>query len=970
MPIERVFLEWRRPPLHSAVDLLFQRYCRDHVFDMRQVIVVTPVASAGKRLLELLLEKAQKEGVRLVPPDISTVGDLPEKLYTPKLPFASRLVQQLAWTRTLHGSPPERLAAIVANPPEPGDAPGWMALGDLLRRQHMDLAADNLDFADVLRIGPEVEGFREAERWRAMREVQEEYLRLLDSLQLWDLQTARLFAIKFREFRTDKDIILLGAVDLNMAIRQMLDQVADHVTALIHAPAEWADRFDEHGCVIPEKWLDAPIDIADDQVVRVDGPDDQAEAVARRLAEYGGKYSADEITIGLPDPLLAPHLERQLYQLNVATRYFDGGRVLDSAPCRLLEAVADYLERGRYLDFAALVRHPDVVDWLAKKTGALDFLTPLDNFYNERLPARLRDEDFEDPRIEPAAAQTYQLVMTLLEPFQCESRRLHEWTRYLENLLVEVYRDREFDRSDPAQESALAACAQLQRVLSEHETLPKALSPQLSAAEAIRYTLDQLSSELLPAPQKETAVEMLGWLDLTLDDAPALVITSFNEGLIPTSVTADLFLPNELRRRLGLADNERRYARDAYALSAILASREDVTLIVAKRDTEGNPMPPSRLLFATNEETVARRAKTFFSPLAAKTQPHPLVRRSPNENATTPGQLSLSFDEEQPTETTPAKRNDRRGSRRKEKLFNSPPKAFVVPRPAPLPEPITALNVTSFKEYLACPYRFYLKRVLKLESLNDAADELDASGFGTLMHDVLEEFGQNLEAREWKDADKIQSLLEAILDDAVRQRHGAHPMPAVSVQVEQIRYRLKSFAQWQAEWATQGWRIKFTETNEFKEPPYIEVDGEPMYLRARLDRVDYNAKTNEWYILDYKSGEAGDTPEKTHRVDGEWHDLQLPLYRVLAKFLGVEGKIRMGYILLPKDVGRIGLAPAEWADADLEQALETARNVVRRVRRQEFWPPASEPPPFSEDFAAICQDRIVGQTSGILLNGT
>jgi len=149
MPIERVFLEWRRPPLHSAVDLLFQRYCRDHVFDMRQVIVVTPVASAGKRLLELLLEKAQKEGVRLVPPDISTVGDLPEKLYTPKLPFASRLVQQLAWTRTLHGSPPERLAAIVANPPEPGDAPGWMALGDLLRRQHMDLAADNLDFADV-----------------------------------------------------------------------------------------------------------------------------------------------------------------------------------------------------------------------------------------------------------------------------------------------------------------------------------------------------------------------------------------------------------------------------------------------------------------------------------------------------------------------------------------------------------------------------------------------------------------------------------------------------------------------------------------------------------------------------------------------------------------------------------------------------------------------------------------------------
>jgi RecB family exonuclease len=386
---------------------------------------------------------------------------------------------------------------------------------------------------------------------------------------------------------------------------------------------------------------------------------------------------------------------------------------------------------------------------------------------------------------------------------------------------------------------------------------------------------------------------------------------------------------------LGVSDNERRYARDAYALCSILASREDVALIVAKRDAEGNPLPPSRLLFATDEQTIARRAKEYFSPLAPTVRPHPLV---------------------QPAQPAP------RTGRRKKAAADPAQQSlwrFDVPRPQPLPEPLTAMNVTSFKEYLACPYRFYLKRVLKLEALDDSAGELDASGFGTLLHDVLEEFGQNEEARAWKDAEKVLGMLQAILDDLVRKRHGLHPLPAVSVQVEQIRYRLKNFAEWQAAWVAQGWRIKYTETNDFREPPYLEVDGQPMFLRARIDRIDYHAKKKEWYILDYKSGEAGDTPDKTHRPEGEWHDLQLPLYRELAKFLGVEGKIRLGYILLPKDVGRIGLAPADWTDADLRQALDTARNVVRKVRRQEFWPPAAEPPQFSDEFAGICLDRVI-----------
>ena len=52
-----------------------------------------------------------------------------------------------------------------------------------------------------------------------------------------------------RECRTDRDIVLVGTVDMDRSQRAMLDQVADRVTALVFAPDEQMAEFDEHGCL-------------------------------------------------------------------------------------------------------------------------------------------------------------------------------------------------------------------------------------------------------------------------------------------------------------------------------------------------------------------------------------------------------------------------------------------------------------------------------------------------------------------------------------------------------------------------------------------------------------------------------------------------------------------------------------------------------------------------------------------------
>jgi hypothetical protein len=84
-------------------------------------------------------------------------------------------------------------------------------------------------------------------------------------------------------------------------------------------------------------------------------------------------------------------------------------------------------------------------------------------------------------------------------------------------------------------------------------------------------------------------VELLGWLELPLDDSPVLVLIGFNEGRIPESINADAFMPNSLRTRLELTDNRRRYARDAYALTAVMHSRRRLVLIAGRTDVKGNP---------------------------------------------------------------------------------------------------------------------------------------------------------------------------------------------------------------------------------------------------------------------------------------------------------------------------------------------------------------------------------------------
>ncbi len=918
MPITRTFLNWNQPALPAVVEYLIQNFTRRQILDLGSVVLVLPGGRAGRRLLELLVERADADSLVFLPPEICTVGILPERLYVPKRPFASTLLQHLTWVQAIKDIGHEEISPYLPQLPAEDDLSGWMNLARLLWRQHRELAADALDFEQVAARGNQVSGFQESDRWQLFSRIQKRYLALLDELGLWDLQTARLIAIKEHECQTDKAIILVATADINQTMRLMLDQVSDRVIALVHAPPDIAARFDAHGCLVPEAWQDVTIDLRTEQIQVADGPDERADATARQLASYGGRYRADEIVIGILDDRLVPPLERRLTQSSVPTRWVVGKTLPEAAPYRLLAAIADYVRQLRFSAFAALVRHTDVYAWIDKQKVASDWLTRLDAYRNEHLQpvvGQWLDGDQDNRPLK----QIESMIHGLIDPLREGRRSLPAWSSLIASTLSEFYEGRILNPESESDHYTLKALDALREALLDQQQIPAAIAPTVSACQAMEITLQQLQSQTIPPPMNEHAVELLGWLELPLDTAPALTVTSMNESFVPTSVNSDLFLPNALRRQLGLLDNTRRYARDAYALSVLVATRPELTLIVGRRTGEGDPLVPSRLLFATDDTTMAERAIVLFGS-------EPPVG-SPNPVAGTPASPELL----------------------ESKLF--------VPKPRPLEKPIESISVTAFRSYLACHYRFYLRHALYLESLDDVAEELDARAFGIMIHEVLGAFG-DASIKDATDERQIRHFLNDTLNQYVTTLYGAHRLPAVEVQVAQARTRLDAFAVWQAEWAKAGWTIKHVETTGGGQDVRFPVASDKsLILRGRIDRIDYNQTLDEWAILDYKTGDTPKTPQQTHLKSGEWIDLQLPLYRKLVKPIGVPEDAKLGYIVLPRDVNKIDCLFADWDAVMLQQADAVARRVIEGVLNQDFWRPTVPPPNIMTDYAVICQDH-------------
>lgn len=970
--IERLFIGWQQPALREVVRILLDRYARGDRWDMRSLLIVLPGGQARRRLMRLLGDSAAKRGYQLNLPVVVTPASLPGHLYKSSLPIATPMQSSFAWQKACAAMSQEDACTLAPSEENPRAAMARVAIAEEARLLRETACAEGMTIQDLAASCGQESSAASSQCLAALARLELGYLAIIADAGLVDRDHAIQDALANDVVSCSHTILLVGTQDLSGILRQLIRRLESPVVVAIPAPEGERDGFDDVGCLIPDAWHDKSIPIPEESLRFVNAPADEAENLRTIIAGLNGRYARDEITIGVGDEDNAAGLARRLSALDLPAYSPYGPLLRQSRPGTLLAAIQHYLAKPTVRNFAVLVRHPDLEIWLEKalsqnygsnthdaggepRIEAIEsriadkpLISLLDCYIAECLPEKFpptKDpgDTFRPLRktldfIRHKVLAARDLLEGLLAPLASPDHVMPNWAEPIADILRTVYSVEPIE--ERAAERALEALADGLAALKD---LPRALAPTVSGPEALNVLLKNADSSHLASNELDGGLEMMGWLELSLDDAPVLLLTGLHEGCVPANSGDDPLLSESQREELGLSHDRRRYARDAFLLRVMLESREKVSLIVKRRGVDGNPLTPSRLLFACDGATAARRAQLFAASESAPTSA-----------------LFIAGD-----------------ARR-----------LSPPRPAPLAEPLSSLPITAFRDYLACPYRFYLSRVLNLACQDDSAYEMDNRLFGNLLHDCLSAFARSPVANSTKPG-QIREFLHEELRTQARKLFGAAIQPVLHLQIRQAGRRLDAFSEWQAQTVREGWRIekKFVERDM---TATILVDEMPFEIHGRVDRVDCS-ESGIYRLIDYKTGDKRKSPDDAHRAkargaaEAQWVDLQLPLYRWMLSENDTQiAPDGLGYALLSADLapitvstrGRVsggaGYIAASWDSEDCESALACAADIIRKIRRNIFWPPTDPPAvriEWNDPLSPICLDSCRNRAEWLGLRG-
>ncbi|MBC8478224.1 PD-(D/E)XK nuclease family protein, partial [bacterium] len=804
MPLLTRFLDWKRPLLASACDLLLG----DHtggLLDLRDTMIIVPTANSGRRLREQLAYAVAKRGGAVLPGAVISPHNLLTDYRGPEA-IAGRMETLAAWIAALRqvdpGDLPE-LFPVVSNATTGAETTLRRIVATATKLQHLrhDLGEQGLSIATV---ASREDWNHEPERWRELSHLEQHYLEQLSRRGKIDQQLAQLRVAEQPQLPEHiRRVFLLAVPDpLPLALRVLESWSAMiAVEVVIHAPAELRSGFDNWGRPQSANWEDAVIPLPAADIRLADKPAAQADQLLKVRSQFAPSLidtsgdeallKVDDLALGVMNPEVIPFLERKLAAAGTAAWNPAGVLCSTHYLTRLVVGFCDLIQQDSYEAFARLARRHTFIS-LLKKVPQFDstgLLEQLDTIQNRYLPATFSQllectRAFHNSPRKSEQAPDLLAALELLIPLLKQSREsLPEGLRAFLQAASggrQLHTDRLEDR-----EYALVA-EQLAGLLISFEKLEDN-NYQLTPGEAGQLLLQELKLLKYQPERQPGCVELEGWLELHWNDVPCLLLSGMNDGFVPETVVGDLFLPDNAREQLGLKNNKTRFARDAYLLSALAASRSGadagLQLLVGRNSNRGDPLRPSRLLFQCPLPELPERVEQLFG------------------SAFRSGGVSQS------------------------------PGWLLKP---PQLQHGDTLSVTAFRSYLACPFRFYLSRVLKLKEVDDRVRELSPVLFGEMCHKVLELFGRS-NLRDSTDEKEIADWLLKQAGSWIHATCGRELTVALQIQLEVARRRLRRAATVQAELRRQGWSIAAVE-QQFRGEQCLELEG--MQISGTIDRID------------------------------------------------------------------------------------------------------------------------------------
>ena len=839
----RIFLDWDRPLLEQAAEWLIGQAGHSELFDLGELLAIVPTRNAARRLREMLANLASERGTAIIPP----LCGPPTLLARPELgavkigrPVAAPAEVLASWISVFQNVDLKRFVNVFPIEPEIRDFAWAQGMaGDLIEVRSV-LGEAGLLIREVAQRLPA--DHDEKQRWIELGQLEEEYLALLRDVDRCDPVAARALAAEQAHLpEGTRRVVVIGTPDPFPLAQKALEYLVEsgiEVTVVVYAPQGRAEGFDAWGQPLVEYWTSAsaPIEIDDfsSAVSVLANPDRMHERVVQTVLDC--ESPGDRLAIGALDSAGAPILERTLRDHGIAGFSPEGRLMRAEGVVHFLELLRDFVARAKPEVAAALVRTPEVNDWLA--AGKIDdwrqakVLRGIDDGLTEhliedasKLAKFLRGDADAEERSEYRAERLRMAAVALEELVNLRQRLV---TGDLGDVLPEVLREILTCRSTQVDQDAakvgaaevhmeniLAAAgpvflehlAALTRAVEVSKESGSGTGMNFSTAEQMTLAITLLGRTRLAADRPAEAMELQGWLELLWEDAPHLVVAGLNDGIAPEAVVGHPFLPESLRSLevLGLKGNAQRFARDAYQLMALAESRREagrLDVLLVRCNQAGDPMRPSRLLLCCRNDQLPGRVRHLFaevedSGVAASWEPgFQLLPNAPRMGQDGGDGVQAEF----------------------LKL-----------------KPFERLSVTGFGRYLKSPFHFYLDVRRGVREVQLGHGELSPMEFGTFCHAVLEEFGRDEDARSAVDAAVIERSLLMNAEKLGEKWYGKSPALAVRIQLRAARQRLKKVAQVQAQQRQDGWEICGVEL-DLKEVGALSFDG--IAVTGRIDRVE------------------------------------------------------------------------------------------------------------------------------------
>lgn len=309
-------------------------------------------------------------------------------------------------------------------------------------------------------------------------------------------------------------------------------------------------------------------------------------------------------------------------------------------------------------------------------------------------------------------------------------------------------------------------------------------------------------------------LQILGVLETRSLDFPYLIMTSVNEGTIPSGRTANSLIPYTLTRAFRLPSFEEKDAVYAYNFYRLLQRTDEAWLLYSSYSEGMGKGEPSRFLLQIRDE---------------------LSVMYPNIEI---DETVISASGSEPGTTKPLSMPKNELTLNKLKKIAS-----------------TGFSPTALSCYRNCPLQFYLSYILGIRPPDEVSEDIESNELGSFIHEILcdiynRDSDKRIRRQTLADAlDNIASMVDSLIQDKLlkgRDNEGRNHLYG-----EVAKMQLSHFLKSEIDLLDKGHTITMKLTEEALEST-LPVNNDEVKIRGIADRIDYF--DGQLRVADYKSG--------------------------------------------------------------------------------------------------------------------